>query len=82
MSGIYSYIKGIGRISLRSITMVKVVFVDDDFRRMLRSDLQHVQRLVDSGKFGKYKVPYKDKTINIEIVKKGDTISVRKVRVN
>ncbi len=62
--------------------MVKVVYVDDDFRRMLRSDLQHIQRLVDNGKFGRHKVPYKDKTMNIEIVKKGDTISVRKLRVN
>ena len=62
--------------------MVKVVFVDDDFRRMLRSDMQHVQRLVDIGKTGKHKVPYKDKSINIEIVRKGDTIYVRKLRVN
>lgn len=61
--------------------MVKVVYVDDDFRRMLRSDLQQIQRLVDIGKFGKHKVPYKDKTMNIEIVKKGDTVYVRKVRV-
>lgn len=61
--------------------MVKVVYVDDDFRRMLRSDLQHIQRLVDAGKFGRHKVPYKDKTINIEIVKKGDTVSVKKLRV-
>jgi hypothetical protein len=62
--------------------MVKVVFVDDDFRRMLRSDLQHIQRLVDNAKFGKHKVPYKDKTINVEIVKKGDTVYVKKLRVN
>jgi len=62
--------------------MGKVVFVDDDFRRMHRSDLQHVQRLVDAGKFGKHKVPYKDKTINIEIIKKGDTVTVRRLRVN
>ncbi|OPY39254.1 MAG: hypothetical protein A4E35_00021 [Methanoregula sp. PtaU1.Bin051] len=61
--------------------MAKVVFVDDDFRRMLRSDMQHVQRLVDAGKFGKHKVPYKDKIINIEIVKKEGTIYVKKVRV-
>lgn len=61
--------------------MVKVVYVDDDFRRMLRSDLQHIQRLVDAGKYGRHKVPYKDKTINIEIVKKGDTVSVKKLRV-
>lgn len=61
--------------------MAKVVFVDDDFRRMLRADLQHVQRLIDNGKFGKHKVPYKDKTINIEIVRKGDTIYVKKMRV-
>lgn len=62
--------------------MAKVIFVDDDFRRMLRSDLQHIQRLIDAGKFGNHKVPYKDKTINIEIVKKGDTISVKKLRAN
>lgn len=62
--------------------MAKVVYVDDDFRRMLRGDLQHVQRLVDAGKYGKHKVPYKDKTINIEIVKKGDTVYVKRVRVS
>jgi hypothetical protein len=61
--------------------MAKVVYVDDDFRRMLRSDLLHVQRLIDAGKFGKHKVPYKDKTINIEIIKKEGTIIVRRVRV-
>ncbi|HPD74982.1 MAG TPA: hypothetical protein PKZ65_02890 [Methanoregulaceae archaeon] len=49
---------------------------------MLRSDLQHIQRLVDAGKFGKHKVPYKDKTINIEIAKKGDTVVVKRLRVN
>ena len=62
--------------------MAKIVFVDDDFKRMLRSDLLHIQRLADAGKFGKHTVPYKDKTIRIEIIKKGDTISVKKVRVN
>ncbi len=61
--------------------MAKVVFVDDDFRRMLRSDLQHIQRLVDTGKFGRHKVPYKDKTINVDIVQKEGTIYVRRVRV-
>jgi hypothetical protein len=61
--------------------MVKVVYVDDDFRRMLRSDLQRIQRLVDAGKFGRHKVPYKEKTINIEIVKKGDTVQVKIARV-
>jgi len=48
---------------------------------MLRSDMAHIRRLVDTGKFGKHKVPYKDKTINVEIVKKGDTIYVKKTRV-
>ncbi|GEM_PF-581395 len=62
--------------------MVKTEYVGDDFRRMLRSDLQHIQRLVDAGKFGKHKVPYKDKTINIEIAKKGDTVVVKRLRVN
>jgi hypothetical protein len=61
--------------------MVKVVFVDDDFRRMLRSDMAHLQRLIDTGKLGRHKVPYKDKTINVEISKKDGTIYVKKIRV-
>jgi hypothetical protein len=62
--------------------MGKLVFVDDDFKRMLRSDILRIQRLAEAGKFGKHTVPYKDKMIKIEIAKKGDTISVKKVRVN
>ncbi len=81
MIDMHSLLKGAGKTA-GDDTMAKVVFVDDDFRRMLRSDLQRIQRLVDEGKFGKHKVPYKDKTINIEIIKKGDTISVKKQRAN
>ena len=62
--------------------MGKIVFVDDDFKRMLRSDLLHIQRIAEAGKYGRHTVPYKDKMIKIEITKKGDTISVKKVRVN
>jgi hypothetical protein len=48
---------------------------------MLRSDMAHLQRLIDTGKLGRHKVPYKDKTINVEISKKDGTIYVKKIRV-
>lgn len=51
--------------------MVKVVVMDEDFRRMLRVDLRHfLQKPIDSGKFGRHKVPSKDTTIHVEMAKR------------
>jgi len=62
--------------------MVKVVYEGDDFKRMFRADLTRIERLVEAKKFGIHEVPYKDKTIKIEIVKKGDGIVVKRWRIN
>ena len=61
--------------------MAKVVFEGEDFKRMTRADMAHVMKLVDEKKFGKHKVPYRDKTITIEIVKKEMSILVKRLRV-
>ena len=61
--------------------MATVVFVDDDFRRMTRSDMAKLQRLIASGKFGVHKVLFKEKAINVEIKKQGDKILVKILRV-
>jgi hypothetical protein len=60
--------------------MVKVTYEGDDFKRMLRSDILAVQRLVDARKFGIHEVRYKDSTIKIEIKKKGMDIVVKRFR--
>ena len=60
--------------------MAGVVFVDDDFRRMHRADMAKLQKLVDARKFGIHEVPYKDKTIKVEIRRKGDAIVVKRYR--
>ena len=51
--------------------MVKVTYEGDDFKRMHRSDLLALQRLVDAHKYGIHEVKYKDTTIKVEIKKKG-----------
>jgi len=51
--------------------MVKVTYEGDDFKRMHRTDLLALQRLVDAKKFGIHEVKYKDTTIKVEIKKKG-----------
>jgi len=51
--------------------MVKITYEGDDFKRMHRTDLLAIQRLVDAKKFGIHEVKYKDTTIKIEIKKKG-----------
>ncbi|MGA2104612.1 hypothetical protein [Methanoregula sp.] len=57
--------------------MTTVVFVDDDFRRMPRTDMAKIQRIIASGKFGVHKVSFGDRTVNIEVKKQGDKIMVR-----
>lgn len=60
--------------------MGKVVYEGDDFKRMLRTDMIALQRLVDSRRFGIFEVKYKDSKIKVEIKKKGDDIIVRRWR--
>jgi len=61
--------------------MGKVVYEGDDFKRMLRSDMAALQKLVDARKFGVHEVSYKESRIKVEIRKKGDDIVVRRFRV-
>ena len=60
--------------------MVKVVFEGDDFKRMHRSDLTSLNRLIEAKKFGIHEVKYKETTIKVEIKKKGDGIVVKRWR--
>ncbi|MGA2698080.1 MAG: hypothetical protein ABSE74_00345 [Methanoregula sp.] len=61
--------------------MATVVFVDDDFRRMPRTDMVKLQRIIAAGKYGVHKVSYNDKQINVEIKKIGDKIQVKIARM-
>jgi hypothetical protein len=60
--------------------MGKVLYEGDDFKRMLRTDMIALQRLVDQKKFGIFEVAYKDTKIKVEIKKKGDDIVVKRWR--
>jgi hypothetical protein len=60
--------------------MVKVIYEGDDFKRMLRTDLQKLERLVESKKLGIFEVDYKEGKIKVEIKKKGDAIVVKRFR--
>jgi hypothetical protein len=60
--------------------MGKVLYEGDDFKRMLRSDMLALQRLVDAKKFGIFEVTYKDTKIKVEIKKKGDDTIVKRWR--
>ena len=60
--------------------MVKVVYEGDDFKRMHRTDMLALQRMVDARKFGIFEVKYKDTKIKVEIKKKGDDIVVKRWR--
>jgi hypothetical protein len=60
--------------------MVKVVYEGDDFKRMHRTDMLALQRIVDAKKFGIHEIKYKDSTIKVEIKKKGDGIVVKRFR--
>jgi hypothetical protein len=66
---------------MRGELMATVVFVDDDFRRMSRTDMAKLQRIIASGKYGVHKVSYNDKQINVEIKKTGDKIQVKIARI-
>jgi hypothetical protein len=60
--------------------MVKVIFEGDDFKRMHRTDLLALNRIIDAKKFGIHEVKYKETTIKVEIKKKGDDIVVKRWR--
>jgi hypothetical protein len=60
--------------------MGKVLYEGDDFKRMHRTDMLALQRLVDSKKTGIFEVAYKDTKIKVEIRKKGDDIIVKRWR--
>ena len=60
--------------------MGKVIYEGDDFKRMLRKDMQKLQQLVDAKKFGIVEVDVKEKKIKVEIKKRGDDIVVTRFR--
>jgi hypothetical protein len=60
--------------------MVKVVYEGDDFKRMHRTDMLALQRIVDAKKLGIHEIKYKESTIKVEIKKKGDAIVVKRWR--
>jgi len=60
--------------------MGKVLYEGDDFKRMHRTDMIAVQRLVDARKIGIFEVAYKDTKIKVEIKKKGDDTVVKRWR--
>ncbi|MGA2122488.1 MAG: hypothetical protein ABSG49_10700 [Methanoregula sp.] len=60
--------------------MLKVSYERDDFKRMHRTDMIALERLVASGKTGIHEVRYKDTKIKVEIKKKGINIVVRRFR--
>lgn len=60
--------------------MVKVIYEGDDFKRMLRTDVQKLERLVEAKKFGIFEVDYKDGKIKVEIKKKGNDVVVKRWR--
>lgn len=62
--------------------MVKVIYEGDDFKRMLRADMQKIERLVEAKKFGIFEVDYKDGKIKVEIKKKGTDIVVKRSRAS
>jgi len=60
--------------------MVNVTYEGDDFKRMMRKDMQKLQHLVDSKKTGIFEVDYKEGTIKVEIKKRGEGVVVRRWR--
>lgn len=60
--------------------MVKVIYEGDDFKRMLRTDLQKLERLVEAKKVGIFEVDYKEGKIKVEIKRKGTDIVVKRWR--
>lgn len=63
-------------------SMANVIYEGDDFKRMMRKDMQKLQQLVASKKMGIFEVDYKDSKIKVEIKKRGDDIIVKRWRTN
>ena len=62
--------------------MAKVIYEGDDFKRMPRTDMAALQRLVETKKFGIFEVDYREQKIKVEIKKRGEDIIVKRYRVN
>jgi len=62
--------------------MAKITYEGDDFKRMLRTDLQKLERLIGEKKFGVFEVDYKEGKIKVEIKKKGNDIVVKRWRAS
>jgi len=60
--------------------MGKVIYEGDDFKRMLRKDMQKLQQLVDAKKLGIFEVDFKEKKIKVEIKRRGDDIVITRFR--
>jgi hypothetical protein len=60
--------------------MVKVIYEGDDFKRMHRTDMLALQRLIDAGKTGIHEITYKETKIKVEIKKKGSDVVVKRFR--
>ncbi|MFY9800938.1 MAG: hypothetical protein WAK10_06805 [Methanoregula sp.] len=60
--------------------MANVIYEGDDFKRMMRKDMQKLQQLVDAKKTGIFEVDYKEGKIKVEIKKRDDTIIVKRWR--
>jgi hypothetical protein len=60
--------------------VVNVTYEGDDFKRMMRKDMQKLQQLVDSKKTGIFEVDYKEGKIKVEIKKRGEGLVVRRWR--
>jgi hypothetical protein len=60
--------------------MVKITYEGDDFKRMHRSDMASLERLVEAKKFGIHEIKYKETTIKVEIKKKGSDIVIKRFR--
>jgi hypothetical protein len=57
-----------------------VIYEGDDFKRMLRKDMQKLQQLVDAKKLGIFEVDFKEKKIKVEIKRRGDDIVITRFR--
>jgi hypothetical protein len=62
--------------------MTGVIYEGDDFKRMLRKDMQKLQKLVDAKKTGIFEVDNKEGKIKVEIKKAGDKVIVKRWRVS
>jgi hypothetical protein len=60
--------------------MVKLIYEGDNFKRMLRTDMVALQRLVDAQKSGIFEVACKEGKIKVEIKKKGNDLVVKRFR--